>query len=150
MTGTPIDVIGLASLASKAAGRLAGSSGSGGTAFADMLGRARESIASGLPVEMGRGVQIDLDPQQLDRLAVAADRAAAQGAQSAVVMLDGRALELDVALRTVTGEVDPEEGVRPEIDTFLFAPPAETTPAGAPTNTPQNADLLRILAQRGS
>lgn len=149
MTGTPIDVIGLASLATGAAKRLVGSGETSPTAFADLLGKAQDGLKpSGRPVELGRGVDLQLTGDQLKRLSLAADRAEAQGAQSAVVMIDGRALELDVTLRTITGEVSGDQGIRPEIDTFLFAP-AEAQPATpTPPGTPQNADLLRILAQR--
>lgn len=151
MTGTPIDIVGLASLATGAAKRLASAGGASATAFADMLGKARSSAdASGLPVELGRGVNVELSADQLNRLAQAADRAASQGAQSAVVMIDGRALELDVTLRQITGEVDPDEGIRPEVDTFLFAPPADQPTATGPSGAPQNPDLLRILAENSS
>ncbi len=149
MTGTPIDVIGLASLASGAAKRLLGTQPASPNAFADMLGKAQSGLQpSGQPVELGRGVDLDLTTDQLSRLAQAADRAEAQGAQTAVVMIDGRALELDVTLRQITGEVNADEGIRPEIDTFLFAPPASQTPATGPAGAPQNPDLLRILADQ--
>ncbi len=116
-----------------------------------MLGKARsDTLPSGQPVGLARGVEVELSADQLQRLAVAADRAEHQGAQTAVVMIDGRALELDVGLRQITGEVNPDEGIRPEIDTFLFAPPAERPSASVPSGAPQNPDLLRILAQNGA
>lgn len=147
MTGTPIDIIGLASLASGAAKRLAGAGGPSSPAFADMLGKARATQSSGLPVGVAQGVDVDLSTDQLGRLAQAADRAEAQGAQTAVVMIDGRALELDVTLRQITGEVNPDQGIRPEVDTFLFAPAqASAGPPSAGTTT--NPDLLRILAEQ--
>lgn len=154
MTGTPIDIVGLASLASSVAKRLAGggsatSAPAAPSAFADLLGKARAGFEpSGLPVELGKGVDLELTKDQLQRLSQAADRAEAQGAQTAVVMIDGRALELDVTLRTITGEVDPDQGIRPEIDTFLFAPPAEQPAASTPAAAAQNADVLKILAER--
>lgn len=148
MTGTPIDIIGLASLATSAAKRLAGSGSSpSSNAFADMLGKVQSNAQpSGLPVGLGQGVNIELSSDQLHRLSQAADRAESQGAQTAVVMIDGRALELDVTLRQITGEVNPDQGIRPEVDTFLFAPPAEQQPATGPAGNPTNPDLLRILA----
>ena len=150
MTGTPIDVIGLASLASGAArslGRAIG--GSNESAFADILSRAQsgDPTATGLPVTLGRGADIELTQEQLARLADAADRAESQGAQTAVVMLDGRALELDVTLRQITGEVTSDQGIRPEIDTFLFAPPARD-PASLPSSGASNTSLLNLLANR--
>lgn len=149
MTGTPIDIIGLASLASGAARSLARGIAPGNSSFADALGRAQTDLASsGLPVGLARGVDVELTSDQLQRLAAAADRAEAQGAQTAVVMIDGRALELDVTLRQITGEVSPDQGIRPEIDTFLFAPPAAETAAGPGSGNPSNTDLLRLLADR--
>ncbi|MEO0630187.1 MAG: hypothetical protein AAFY46_05605, partial [Planctomycetota bacterium] len=117
MTGTPIDIVGLASLATGAAKRLAGATGASSAAFADMLGKAQSGASSsGLPVGLAQGVDVELSSDQLHRLAQAADRAESQGAQTAVVMIDGRALELDVTLRQITGEVNPDQGIRPEVD----------------------------------
>ncbi|MEL7483144.1 MAG: hypothetical protein AAFN41_02200 [Planctomycetota bacterium] len=149
MTGTPIDIVGLASLATGAAKRLAGATGASSAAFADMLGKAQSGASSsGLPVGLAQGVDVELSSDQLHRLAQAADRAESQGAQTAVVMIDGRALELDVTLRQITGEVNPDQGIRPEVDTFLFAPPAEQPAATGPAGSPQNPDLLRILSEQ--
>ncbi|MEM1072323.1 MAG: hypothetical protein AAGH71_05835 [Planctomycetota bacterium] len=149
MTGTPIDIIGLASLATGAAKRLAGSGTAAPNAFADVLGKAQSSMhSSGLPVGLAQGVDVELSSEQLHRLAQAADRAESRGAQTAVVMIDGRALELDVTLRQITGEVNPDQGIRPEVDTFLFAPPADQPAASGPAGSTQNTDLLRILSEQ--
>ncbi|MEL6497483.1 MAG: hypothetical protein AAF937_00240 [Planctomycetota bacterium] len=148
MTGTPIDIVGLASLATGAAKRFAGLGGSSPSSFADVLGQTRSANqSSGLPVNVAAGVDVELSADQMQRLAQAADRAGEQGAQSAVVMIDGRALELDVTLREITGEVNPDQGLRPEVDTFLFAPPA-STPVTGPESVTRNADLLKILSNQ--
>lgn len=153
MTGSPLDLVGLVSSAASAvrSASRAAQTPHTGTPFADLLDQARQSgPASGLPVTLAEDAGIDLTRDQLDRLAVAADRAEQQGAQVAVVMIDGRALEMDVSLRTVLGEVNAQRGIRGEIDTFLFAPPARPGgAAGWPRGTP-NADLLRLLAERDS
>ncbi|MEL6312130.1 MAG: hypothetical protein AAFQ17_07180, partial [Pseudomonadota bacterium] len=56
--------------------------------------------------------------------------------------------ELDVTLRQITGEVNPDQGIRPEVDTFLFAPPADQPAASGPAGSTQNTDLLRILSEQ--
>ncbi|MGP1271912.1 MAG: hypothetical protein ACTS22_01120 [Phycisphaerales bacterium] len=150
MTGTPLDIVGLAGAAADAArvaGRLAGRA-PGAEAFADIFGRSRQLASSGEPVTLGEGVEAELTTEQLDRLALAADRASAQGAQIAVVMLDGVAYELDVTARRVTGVVDREGGIRPEIDTFLFAPDLTPAQVGPPSGGVRNQSVADLLAAR--
>jgi hypothetical protein len=60
----------------------------------------------------GRGVSVASDgvepltPPQLERLAAAADLAESEGAGRALMLIDGRALILEVASRTLSGELD--------------------------------------------
>jgi hypothetical protein len=153
MTGSPLDLVGLVSAAASAVGSASRSAHArpAGTPFADLLDQARQgALSSGLPVTLAEGAGIELSRDQLDRLAAAADRAEGQGAQVAVVMIDGRAIELDVTLRTVLGEVNAQRGIRGDIDTFLFAPPAHAGGVPVPSRAPSNTDLLRLLAEQGT
>ncbi len=85
-------------LASAKAGRLAS-------------GRAISTVHEGEPIS----------PEQLQRLAIAADRAEASGAQRAVLLLDGRALLLDVATRTVSMELSASSALE-KIDMAVYVP----------------------------
>src|SRR4051812_18153381 len=78
-----------------------------GADFGTLLQKAREGgLASGREVTIARGAGVSLTPEQLSQLSVAADRAEAQGATRALVMIDGKAIRLDVAMREVTGAAD--------------------------------------------
>lgn len=92
-----------------------------GGEFAALLAKARAGdVHTGLEVTVARGAGVQLSPSQLERLAIAADRAHAEGASRALVLIDGMALELDVLARTITGTVDLEtEGVLTGIDAVV-------------------------------
>lgn len=92
-------------------------------AFSRLLGAAqRGQVSTGRPVELAPGLAIELSDGQMSRLREAADRAAAAGAQQALVLMDGRLLKLDVAARRVTQEVQLEHGdVVGRIDAFINA-----------------------------
>ncbi|MCW5775123.1 MAG: hypothetical protein KIS87_01580 [Phycisphaeraceae bacterium] len=94
---------------------------SAGSEFAALLASAQSGeLQTGLEVTVARGAGVQLSPSQLERLAVAADRAHAEGASRALVLIDGMALELDVLSRTITGGVDLEaEGVLTGIDAVV-------------------------------
>lgn len=98
--------------------------------FASLLDRARSgSLSSGLGVTIDEFAGIELSADQLARLADAADRAQAQGAQRALVLIDGQALTMDVALREVTGRADISGGrVLTGIDAVVSVPPAGAAP----------------------
>jgi len=77
----------------------------GASDFSSMLGKARAGeLSTGLPVTIARNANIDLSDDQLSRLAQAADRAESAGARRALVLMDGRALEIDIATRQVGRE----------------------------------------------
>ncbi len=78
------------------------------------------------------GLDLDLSDEQMQRLAEAADRAMAAGASSALVMIDGKALRLDVQSRRITGEVSLMHGdVLTGIDAVVQASdPAQTSAFG--------------------
>lgn len=77
-----------------------------GATFGDLLARARSGeVASGRACAVASGAGVTLTDDQLARVAPAADRAEMLGAASAAVLVDGRALTLDVASRRITGEI---------------------------------------------
>jgi hypothetical protein len=123
-----------------------------GADFASLLREARQGgVASGRPVTLARGAAVNLSADQLERLAAAADRAEAEGATRALVIIDGQALRLDVTTREITGAVDlTRPGVMGGIDAVVTLPPAE--PKGPPVPLPGagpgllSPSLLKALA----
>ena len=93
-----------------------------GASFDDLLSMARSgTLREGEPIRLGPGVE--LTPDQLERLGAAATELEASGAQHAVILIDGKAIEYDVAGRTVIGEVDPSDtSALSGIDAFVRAP----------------------------
>lgn len=152
MTLNPLEILALPGLAT-AAVRTVGSAldrlvpGSNG--FAEHLSKA-QGEAEGLPVKLGKGLELKLTSEQLARLADAADRAEAEGADTAVVMIDGMALELDVTMRTVRSVIDQSAGVKTGIDAIVYADPAPEAPATGPTGLADNADVRKILGDRAA
>jgi len=79
--------------------------------FGALLERARGGgLSSGKPVAIDPALGVELSRAQLDRLAAAADRAQASGAERAAVVIDGSVYELDVRGRKITGEIRPGPG----------------------------------------
>jgi len=75
--------------------------------FAAALAKAQSGdMATNAPVSIAKGLELKLSASQLSRLSGAADRAEAQGIGRAIVLMDGQALTLDVASRTITGLAD--------------------------------------------
>lgn len=125
-----------------------------GVDFASLLDQARAGkIASNVPVRLGDGVRVDLNAEQLQRLSVAGDQAEAQGAGRAVVLIDGMALSMDVATRTITGQIDMARGgTLTGVDAVVVAsasgstgvagvlgPPGAIAPASLEAKKPANA-----------
>jgi len=93
--------------------------------FDDLLAKARSGeLRSDVPVTIAPGSGVELTDEQLSKVALAADRAQAQGVSRAVVSIDGMLLRLDVGVRTITGVIEPgESGVHTGIDGLItFAP----------------------------
>ncbi len=95
-------------------------------------------------VRSGRGVRVDYQPAEpigedlLRRLEEGADLAEAAGARSAVLLSEGRGLILDVAGRTITGELGRGQRAA-RLDAAVFVPPAESgpqRPLGPPGGVP--------------
>jgi hypothetical protein len=122
-----------------------------GAEFSKLLEKAQAGeVASGREVSIAKGANVSLSPDQLARIAVAADMAEAKGASSALVMIDGMTLRLDVAMREITGAADLSRGgVLTGIDTVIGIPGSADQgakvlplPKGA-----ANPSLLKILAE---
>lgn len=147
MSAGPIDL--LRSLASGTRGPDRGAQPQPEMTFERMLELARNAeLGSGVPVRVAPSAGVELTDAQMARLAGAADRLEVSGATRALVVIDGRALSLDVATRTVTGAVRIEPGT-PLVgfDAVMHLP--ESGPAGAPTlplpGGPVSPNLARII-----
>jgi hypothetical protein len=121
-------------------------------AFDELLEQAFSGqIHSGQPVQCACELESPLTAAQLQRLADAADRAEASGAQRALMMLDGRGFVLDVAARNIVAEMRPEDPRTVlHVDTAMVVPAtdgqfpaASTLPASLP---PRNLALAQLLS----
>lgn len=149
MTLSPLELLalpGLASAATRSVGKALDSLIPGGSPFAEKLADAQANDAQ-LPVDMGKGLELDLSQEQMQRIADAVDRAEAEGASTAVIMIDDMALEVDVTMRTIRGEIDQDGGISTMIDAIVYADkPSESSPATGPDGLADNSDVLRILS----
>jgi hypothetical protein len=104
-----------------------------GSDFASLLQLARQGqVTSDRPVSIANGANVKLSPDQMQRLAVAADRAESQGATRALVMIDGMAVKLDVSMRQVTGLADlSKPGVMTGIDCLVTTASPDPNAAAA-------------------
>lgn len=119
----------------------------GGATFADLLGKAAGgSLESGLPVSVDDGAGVNLTPEQLSRVAKAADRAETEGFVTALVHIDGQQVLLDVQARRITGRVDASNPVAKNIDGVVMAPPAEG--AGGPADVADAAQSVLNLPRK--
>jgi hypothetical protein len=73
--------------------------------FDQMLALVSRGMVQGRPVEIGFDLEPELDESQQQRLSAAADLAEAAGARTAILLLDGRGLLLEVGGRTLTAEL---------------------------------------------
>lgn len=131
----PLSMIGLGASAIRGASSLLrGATGS--SAFSTALNAAR---ASHPPVRLADGAGLALTDAQLARVAPLASKAEAEGAGRAVVLIDGQALLLDVATRTITGSATAQPGSDGGISTGIDA--VITVPSSGANAT----ELLRSL-----
>ena len=139
------------------AGRALSAPAAGSADFAGLLQKAREGkISSDRPVTISRSAEVNLTPDQLARVSIAADQAEAEGDIRALVLIDGKALKLDVSTREVTGATSlTGAGVLTNIDTVINVPgggdggPANmpgALPLPAPGAGMGNASLLKLLS----
>ncbi|MCA9283933.1 MAG: hypothetical protein KDA22_01870 [Phycisphaerales bacterium] len=95
--------------------------------FGAMLSLVSDGLVrSGLPVAASPASDQPLEAAQLDRLASATDLAESHGAQTALMLIDGRALLMDVRSRAVREELAPAQVDRlVGIDAVVQVAPAE-------------------------
>lgn len=143
MTAGPLDLLKVLASGVRAVAPERASGGVEHEGFEALLNKAKTgTISSGERVTEAKGAGVNLSPEQLDRLAVAADRAEAEGAQRALVLIDGKVLKLDVQTRTITGAADPAaNGVHANYDTVITVAAAERTASEAASSD----TLLRAL-----
>lgn len=137
------------------AGASAGSQSMGGANFAGLLSAARKgTVTSDRPVEATSEAAGKLTAEQLQRIAVAADHAESAGMNTALVLIDGQAVKLDVLGREVTGVMDPRTVAVTDIDGVLAAPPSslsgEVSGGGAGPATAAGVLEQQLLAHLGS
>ena len=129
-----------------------------GADFGTLLQKARAGgLARGREGTLARGCGVSLTDEQLKQLSLAADRAEAQGATRALVMIDGKAIKLDVAMREVTGAADlAAGGVLTGVDAVITMPGAagRARPGAEPEVLPlpgrtqvRNPSLLSLLSR---
>lgn len=117
--------------------------------FASLLNLARAGeVSSDRLVEPGRDVQVSLTPQQQQRLAVAVDQAQSQGLSRALVLMDGKALVVDVTARTIESQLTDESGVLDGVDGVVSVPPVTWASAAGATGEAESFIASRSLLTR--
>jgi hypothetical protein len=155
MSAAPLALLKLLASVPNATSRPAPPKAGEGTEFRSLLERAqRGEVSSGLPVTIAPGAAVTLSENQLTRLGDAADRAEAQGASRALVLIDGLALRLDVGVREVTGAAEIKAdtvltGIDAVISVGSGGDSASTGPIPLPRAGagPLNPSLLDLLAR---
>lgn len=138
MSSDLLTMLNAAGLHARVASRVPEAPATKAGAFARTL--AHESM---IPVRIAPGVDVTLSEDQLARLAPEADKAEANGAGRALVLLDGKVYKFDVATRTITGMVGEGAGsVEAGYDVVISVP----SKADAAAATSNGAALLRRLA----
>lgn len=121
--------------------------------FRALLDQARAGqVSSGAQVRVGKDAGVALDDEQLQRLAQAADIAEANGVGRAVFLIDGLAVTMDVATRTITGIATADKtSVLADMDAVVTVAskdaPAPPLIAAAPTSAGINPTLIEALAR---
>lgn len=117
--------------------------------FASLLNLAKAGqVSSDRLVEPGRDVQVSLTQQQQGRLAAAVDQAQSAGLSRALVLMDGKALVVDVTARTIESQLTDESGVLDGVDGVISVPPVTwASAAGATGETETLAGSHSLLAR---
>ena len=119
--------------------------------FDELLASAKAGrLASGRDVTAAYEGE-PITTEQFQRLAIAADRAESSGAQRAVLLIDGRALMLDVATRTISSELTASSAME-KTDTAIYVPTeseqTNTRPVGPPSGVAPRGVALQIEQAR--
>jgi hypothetical protein len=124
--------------------------------FAQLLEKARGGeLGSNRPVTIAPEAagKVKLSDDQLAKIALAADKAEAEGVRKALVVLDGQQVVLDVAHRTITGEAGLKDGaVLAGVDGVInlskvFVPGVQKVPAlRPPSGAVSSTSLAELLA----
>lgn len=116
-------------------------------AFAQALDKARAGqLSSDRPIRVLNSAGGELTDAQLNRLAAAADRAEASGAQRAMFLLDGQAVTMDLATRTVTSIAPLKPGTPTVGIDAVMQVPSGDSPATGVLTPPRVAALNPSLA----
>lgn len=154
-TANPIGRIDAASLAGAAPARGAEETArSQSASFADLLRLAQEGkLSSDRPVDVSPRLDLELTDEDLQRVAWAVDQAEASGARSALVMLDGEGLLVDVTTRRIEALADEPGKVLTAVEAVVIAPRADGSigtgvpgPLGPPLQRLTNQSLRDLLA----
>lgn len=149
---SPADLLRVLGSAIRPDGAAAVRTAEGTPAFDSLLLQARSgALETGLPVSIASGAEVELTQPQLDELGRLIDRAHAEGATRMAVLVEGKALDVDVLSRRVLGELDLADGnVMTGIDGVVRLDRDESGPMASPP-TPSvgamDASLLRLLGQ---
>ncbi len=131
----------LAPVVRSASRAVLGGGEAGGVSFGDLLERERSAV------RIAPGLDLELSEDQMRRLAEAADRAQRAGARSALVMIDGMALRLDVQNRTVTARESVAAGdVLTGIDALVDASDPAGDPVASLLSGAVHPSIVRALA----
>lgn len=134
------------------------SAATGPASFADLLSQAqRGTLESGRVVTVDPDAKVTLTPEQLVKVSRAADAAEAAGVRTALVVIDGQRLTLDVGQREITG-LAPAGGVVSGVDGVIDLDALEAQAAKRPSTngpalrpgSPSVLELLAKLEQNGS
>ncbi|MCC5822985.1 MAG: hypothetical protein LAT64_07155 [Phycisphaerales bacterium] len=122
--------------------------------FPGLLDRAAAgSVRSDLPVRIPPAIRGSVDEAIHARLSDAADAAAAEGVDRALVMLGERMFRLDVDARAIIDAPDAQEKVITGIDGVVIrdagGPSEEPRPSSGPARVVRNASLIHTLAREG-
>lgn len=141
-----------------------------GSGFAALLKQAQTGeLTTRDAVTIDPDVSVELSDEQMLKLSVATDKAEAAGVQTALVLVDGKRLVLDVRQRRITGEASVIEGtgIVSGVDGVIdLAAQASETPRGifgplvlpgaegasgrkssGPPVRSENASVLKLLAE---
>lgn len=147
---SPSDLLRVLGSAIRPDGAAAERPAAGREAFEQLLDDARAGqLDTGLPVSVADGANVELSETQLAALATLVDRAHAEGATRMAVLVDGKALDVDVLSRQVLGELDLADGnVMTGIDGVVrLNPPQDPGALPLPVQGAIDPSLLRLLGE---